>query len=493
MFLPISDENPRERIPFVNYSLIALNVAAFCVWTAQMADAEYTEWLFGHALIAAHPDFGRMVFAMFLHGDIFHLLGNMLFLWIFGDNIEDRLGHVPYLLCYLIFGFAAWGLHIATSAATPLGIDVSIQQPMACGHDGPLDGRHVPSLGASGAISGVLGAYMVFFPHRRVRTLVLFYIVTLLYVPAWAWIGFWFAGQILYAASDAGGGVAWYAHIGGFVAGAIAAAVARALEAPKLEAVAGWKDVPAELAHASRQSSPRLEPHERAVTVEHTAGVTFVAEPTDRWAVLRLKDDMHAMHKLAGSVSQVTGEAPALVLGRLQSSRGVLARNLSRIDADRIKSGLYRMGVRTLEVPDGPGTRPPAAVLPDDVRWNHEQFDYDGRPVLWRTPFLYLGARVERTSVLDVFVAPDLRLRLTPATEYCEVDRASASTIRRTLHDAANAVVRYRHGAILNDGVRVLAGRGVWGWLHYGTSREYEDYAFWVYNLILSRTPVLRR
>jgi membrane associated rhomboid family serine protease len=137
--------------------------------------------------------------SMFMHGGIAHIFGNMLYLWIFGDNLEDRMGHLRYLLFYLVCGFAADMSHVLLNANS-----------------------YIPSLGASGAISGVLGGYILLFPNRQVRAIVFRFLTT---IPAWAAIGIWFVFQLvnglglLGQGSQEGGGVAYAAHVGGFVAG----------------------------------------------------------------------------------------------------------------------------------------------------------------------------------------------------------------------------------------------------------------------------------
>jgi membrane associated rhomboid family serine protease len=142
---------------------------------------------------------------MFLHGGWGHLLGNMLFLWIFGDNVEDRLGHVRYLAFYLLAGYAATLAHLWASPGSP-----------------------VPAIGASGAISGVLGAYLFLHPKARIQTLIFFgFFARFIFVPAWVFLPIWFLIQFvsgvagLRAADPQAGGVAFFAHIGGFVAGPV--------------------------------------------------------------------------------------------------------------------------------------------------------------------------------------------------------------------------------------------------------------------------------
>jgi membrane associated rhomboid family serine protease len=213
---PLYDENPRTTRPYVNYSLIAINFIVF-IWevivtrffTNQRATLElFMNYGFVSARFLDDISNGDIVSAMFpvltsmfMHGGIMHILGNMLFLWIFGDNVEDRFGHAKYLASYLIWGFAAAMAHLAWA--------------MNAGGEQLL----IPAVGASGAISGVLGAYMLMFPHARVVTLVLFFFITTTRIPAFAYLFLWFIYQLIAAALNAGGGVAYLAHIGGFLAG----------------------------------------------------------------------------------------------------------------------------------------------------------------------------------------------------------------------------------------------------------------------------------
>lgn len=213
MFLPIRDDNPHTVTPFVTYGLIAACVAAF-LWQLSLGEGgEAAVAVFGlipghlFGTIAPNPNLPAipavltLFTSMFLHGGWMHLLGNMLYLWIFGDNIEASLGHRRYLLFYLLCGLAA---------------------ALAQGIAAPASG--VPMIGASGAIAGVLGAYLVLHPRANIKVFVfLFIIITTINVPAFIVLGIWFAGQLLSsAATDAGApGVAFMAHIGGFAAGAV--------------------------------------------------------------------------------------------------------------------------------------------------------------------------------------------------------------------------------------------------------------------------------
>jgi membrane associated rhomboid family serine protease len=199
---PIGDDNSSERtFPIVTYALIALNVLFFFVELSG-GDPFVKQWAFVPSRFLAHPstDFPTLFTSMFMHGGWVHLGGNMLYLWIFGDNVEDRFGHGIFAIFYLLCGLAATGAQLMFSA-----------------------GSHVPNLGASGAIAGVLGAYILLFPQGRVRVLQRGGVVQ---VPALMVIGFWIVlqlfsgiGSISNAANT--GGVAYMAHIGGFAAGCI--------------------------------------------------------------------------------------------------------------------------------------------------------------------------------------------------------------------------------------------------------------------------------
>jgi membrane associated rhomboid family serine protease len=213
---PLRDSVPVHRWPVVTWLLIGMNVWAFLneLLLGPELEAFVRTWGFiparYFALAALNPEdwVGRylpILTSMFLHGGWLHLLGNMLFLWIFGDNVEERLGHLRYLGFYLMTGVAAALVH------AHLAPDSTI-----------------PTVGASGAISGVLGAYAVLFPRARVYTLVpfVFLFVGIVEVPAAVYLGLWFAMQLLNGAVslaipvEVSGGVAWWAHIAGFVTGA---------------------------------------------------------------------------------------------------------------------------------------------------------------------------------------------------------------------------------------------------------------------------------
>jgi rhomboid family protein len=206
MFIPLRDENPTTRLPVVTVALIAVNVAVFILQVVAPQGLESAVLRFGAvpfnithfrslAGTAGVPPLLTLLTSMFMHASLFHLLGNMLYLWIFGNNIEDRLGPVRFVLFYFVCGIAAALTHI-------------LAQP----------GSRIPMIGASGAIAGVLGAYWLLFPHARVKTFIfLIFYIDVVPIPAGIVLGLWFLLQILNVGM--GGGVAWFAHVGGFLTG----------------------------------------------------------------------------------------------------------------------------------------------------------------------------------------------------------------------------------------------------------------------------------
>ena len=201
---PFRDHNPSSRLPVVTYALIALNVLIFLSYQPLFADPRalqgfFYTWAAVPAAITQGELLHGLVTSMFLHGGWLHLLGNMLFLFVFGDNLEDILGHVAFLGFYLLCGVAAALAQVVTA---PDSI--------------------VPMVGASGAIAGVMGGYMLLFPKARVD--VLFIIIVLVFIrpiSAWIVLGVWFGLQVFsgLSTSSEGGGVAFWAHAGGFVVG----------------------------------------------------------------------------------------------------------------------------------------------------------------------------------------------------------------------------------------------------------------------------------
>jgi len=206
--LPLRDDIPSQRYPIVTISLIVVNVLVFLRELRLGPDLE--AMLTDYALIPANYSNGGPSLAlfvpffssMFLHGGWIHLIGNMWTLWIFGDNVEDRLGHGRYLLLYLVAGLAAGLLHVFTNFGSTL-----------------------PTIGASGAVAGVMGSYFRFYPHAHVETIIPpFFLGPIFQLPAVVFLGWWlllqfFNGSLSLVNSREAGGVAWWAHVGGFLFG----------------------------------------------------------------------------------------------------------------------------------------------------------------------------------------------------------------------------------------------------------------------------------
>lgn len=212
--IPLRDTIPSRSFPIVSVTFIVINTIVFLYqWSLGPA---VTDFIDRYALVPARlltmfqegtepisavlPVFS----SMFLHAGWFHLIGNMLYLWIFGDNVEDKMGRFRFILFYLLCGAGAAGLHVLLDPDS-----------------------EIPTVGASGAISGVLGAYFLLFPRSRVLTLVpIFYFIQFIEIPAFFFLGFWFlmqffSGALSIGMDPAGGGVAWWAHVGGFVTGMV--------------------------------------------------------------------------------------------------------------------------------------------------------------------------------------------------------------------------------------------------------------------------------
>ncbi len=203
--IPLKDINPSRSTPFVNIALILINVAVF-FYQATLPIRAQKAFIFAYgtipakipALLAGHGSvqiaLEPLFTSMFLHGGLMHLLGNMLFLYIFGDNIEDYFGHIGYLLFYLVCGVSSGLVHVLFNLTSA-----------------------IPAIGASGAVSGVMGAYILLFPRARILT---FFFIFLIPVPAFLILGYWFVFQFLEALEgDPTGGVAVWAHVGGFLFG----------------------------------------------------------------------------------------------------------------------------------------------------------------------------------------------------------------------------------------------------------------------------------
>jgi membrane associated rhomboid family serine protease len=204
--IPLRDVIPSRTTPVVTVSILVVNILAF-LYEVSLGPLELDEFLMTHGMVPAAFAWSDVLTSMFLHGGWLHLIGNMLSLWIFGDNVEDRLGHGRFIVFYLLCGTLAALAHVWVD---PLSL--------------------VPTIGASGAIAGVMGGYLVLYPHSRIITLLpIFIFIQIIEVPAVVFLGLWFllqlvsgvGSQLAAATGKAAGGIAFWAHIGGFGVGAL--------------------------------------------------------------------------------------------------------------------------------------------------------------------------------------------------------------------------------------------------------------------------------
>lgn len=212
--IPLRDEARTRSFPWVTVTIIAINVSVF-IYQRLLGDVSFETYIqefgavpaaltgkaSGNGMTPATFFSPNIVAAMFMHGGYMHLIGNVWFLWIFGDNIEEKLGRLKFLIFYVVVGFLATLSHVTVASSSAL-----------------------PLVGASGAIAGVLGAYFLFFPFHRIVVLIpIFIFFTTIRIPAMVFLGLWFLMQVGY--SSMGGSVAWWAHIGGFLSGVLLALV----------------------------------------------------------------------------------------------------------------------------------------------------------------------------------------------------------------------------------------------------------------------------
>jgi membrane associated rhomboid family serine protease len=203
--IPLRDVIPSRTTPVVTIALVAINILAF-LYESGLDERSLEVFLATYGMIPAAFSWRDVATSMFLHGGWMHLGGNMLSLWIFGDNVEDRLGHGRYILFYLLCGTLAALAHVWADPSSP-----------------------IPTIGASGAIAGVMGGYFVLYPHSRVITLIpIFVFIQIVEVPAVVFLGLWFflqlvsgVGSLAASASEPAGGIAFWAHVGGFAVGAL--------------------------------------------------------------------------------------------------------------------------------------------------------------------------------------------------------------------------------------------------------------------------------
>jgi len=454
MFFPLGDDNPTQRRPIVNYIIIAINVLAFLA-TLPLHPDDLIRW----EMVPSDLQWQTLFTSMFLHAGWVHLIGNLWMLWVFGDNVEDRLGHLGYVVFYLVSGLAADAAHIATHPGSP-----------------------IPTLGASGAIAGVMGAYVCFFPHQRVKTLVFFlFFIDFWLIPAFVWIGIWFLEQVFLSMKGLAGGVAYTAHIGGFVAGAAVGGVVRLL-ADRWPSSRGRREPLEARAGARRLFTP----------IPDDPGIEYIDEPGDGYSVLRLSEDPADVDRIGQVVAGLTNESTADVAARLEATRGMIARAVPREAAGRIQRELHVLGIPSAIILHNRSNFPPRTIPVEGASWDDRTLRLRAGEqiamVPWSAPFLLVGARIDGQPFVDVFVNRRTAYRISAGrpVPLTEVDPTSRREISTDLAGFARAALDRTAGAT-NDGVRAAAGLSDWGRLDFRSPADYDDYIFWLYNLTLAK------
>jgi membrane associated rhomboid family serine protease len=454
MFLPIGDDLERRKTPVVNYTLIALNLLVFLLFCFPHPRPSV---LMHYAVFPEHVQWPTLFTAMFLHANLMHVLGNMLFLWIFGDNVEDRLGRVGYALFYIVSGLAAWSLHIVTT-----------------------EDPEVPALGASGAISGAIGAFLVLYPRARIKMFIwIWFWADVIFVPAILWIGLWFLEQV-YFSSMGMSGVAYTAHLGGFAAGAGIAGLVRLAEH------LGGKKRPGP---TSQIDAPRVAEPRRPFATLPEEDIEFLDDSFDRYSVVTLMDAGSRADEVAALAAGPAGVPAAEIVRRLSATRGVVVRGIPRQAADDVRRVLVSKGVSAALVADLPGNAPSPAVPVHTASWDDRvlrlRVESQVIPLPWSMPFLFVGAAVNGVAFIDVFPGGRTAFRI---PERAGIPLTRVDALRRTeettdLAGLARSILEARGEAGSNEGIRVLAQSGALGWLAFRSQADYDDYLFWAYNL----------
>ncbi len=445
MFLPIGDDQDHERRPVVTWILIAANLIVFALFCLPHPRPGVVD---AAAFVPSQMRPLSIFSSMFLHYDLFHLAGNMLFLWLFGRLVEERIGPVAYALFYPVCGIAAAFLH-------------------AYGTEHP----QAPAYGASGGVSGVVGAALLLAPRAQIKVFVWFIWWGIYEIPAAVWIALWFAEQVFFSSREYGN-VAYYAHLGGFAAGAGTAWVLRFA------------------ASVARRRVPPLESRDLAaprrpfVEVRTEAPPVFLDPSVDSYAVVTLEDA--SAH--AARISEIVA-APT----RIEATHGVVSRRIPRDAADRIRKALHEAGIASALVADVPANRPPLPARAESVSWDGRVFRLrignQSVPVPCSAPFLFVAASVEGETFIDLFVSPSSAFRI-PRAETVAVTRVD---VRRRSEEDADLGILARDLLLTrpssgNEGLRLLAEGKDLGRLAFRSAVDYDDYLFWTYNLALSKS-----
>ncbi|MBI2920527.1 MAG: rhomboid family intramembrane serine protease [Planctomycetes bacterium] len=485
VLIPFADDNPTARKPLVTWWILGVNVA---LWALGLASGREEALVMNWGLIPSRFQFSDLITSQFVHGGLLHLLGNMLFFWVFGDNVEDRLGRAWYLFVYLTAGAVGALVHGLAVAGTPAA--------------------DLPLVGASGAISGAMAAYLVFYPHQPIR---IFWFV-LLYGGVFHVRALWVIGvyaglqvvNVALAGAD-GGGVAYWAHIGGFLTGLAFAGYDRYTRGMPEEILAPLRTRRGALAQAPPAPAPR--------PVDFEQEIPLALMPAG-YSVIRADDALADVSTIGRTIAAHTGEPYSDSTRRIRRTRGVLARGLPRERALALKQALadaHSLPALVVDEHQAPPLPPPAAAasaacgaegfvfdMPDGTKWS----------IPWSRVLAVFSARLDRraparqdaaniytrmmdrtieTTLVDVVTRnPMGRIRLGQDRERfgpAAVDRSTPE-----MEAFCASILKSRGAVPVNNGVAVAAGRGIWGYLRFHSEPEYEDYAWWLFQIIRVRS-----
>lgn len=449
MFLPIGDDQEHERTPSLTVALIVVNVAVFLA----VCLPEPRPWAMRElAFVPSEPRPLAFLGHMFLHGGWMHLGGNMVFLWIFGRLSEERLGHLGFAGFYLLSGFAAAALHAGTTG-----------RPDA------------PMIGASGAVSGAIGAALALAPRAQIKVLYWFFFIGTFHLAIGWWVLIWLAGQV-FSASRGVGNVAYVAHLGGFGAG-YAAAWAVAVYADRRRA----RRAPPE---ARGSEVPRL-----FADVGSEPDPVFLDDTIDAFALVLMGEADPA--RAAAVAAPATGRPADEIERRLRATRGVL-RRLTRASADAARRDLAAQGFVAALIADQAANLPPAPRVVESASWDERRIRLrlgeQAITVGWSAPIVATALRLGAEPVVDLFVTRKdaYRIRAKPGLGLTRVAGRREEDV--DLSELARDLERHREGRGNDEGIRLLAGGGEPP--SFPDPADYDDYLLRVFHLAQAGHPV---
>ncbi|MHC5020179.1 MAG: rhomboid family intramembrane serine protease [Planctomycetota bacterium] len=493
MLLPIGDENPTSTKPYVNWTLIGLNVLIF-FWSLDAGMGEGGWALENLALWPNRVQPHAFLTANFLHGGLMHLAGNMLFLWILGDNVEERLGHVWYAIVYLACGVVAMLAHLLLNLGAP-----------------------VPVVGASGCISGVMAMYVFFYPDAQIKVIYWFFFIGVMYISAKWLIGFYIVMDVISAINTppgVGGGVAHFAHIGGFAAGLGVAAFVRF----KIEegAPAPRRAPPP---RPSRRGAVLGSPFAPQPTVAVPDGIDadgnpvylspppkpgatggWASGPAGSWVVMSSMDapfrDLRAVEQ---AVAESTGRSLPDVAEAMRRERGFFGTGLREPQARELVKALNRLGIAA--VARDAGTLRPLPPLAEVRRalFSKSGIEADSSAGMLRCAFddvtLAVVGRVRRTGssfrpnyalVMTLFLRGGPRMLFIEHDTVVKVSHGAGLARGLPLRGQAVWVLNHAPAAGRNGGIEQLSvgkSRAEWDWFTFEGFGAYESYTAWLWQV----------